>query len=131
MPISYRIDSAAGVVHVTFRGRVTIEEFRTQYAVLAADPQFRPTMHRLSDARELTELPSLDELRAFAGVIAAARQRELDGVKRAVIVGSAAAYGVGRQYQVFMGLSGAPIDLLHGDAEVAAWLAALPPVGSE
>ena len=126
MPISYRIDRAAGVVHVTFRGRVTIDEFRTEYAALFADPNFRRDMHRITDTREITELPRLDELRAFASVIAASRLNEPEGIRRAVIVGSAAAYGVGRQYQVFLGLSGAEIELLHDDAEVAAWLASLP-----
>src|SRR5262245_47108319 len=63
MPISYRIDSDGSVVHVTFRGRVTIAEFRAHRAALTSDPAFRISMHRLTDVRELAELPSMDDLR--------------------------------------------------------------------
>jgi hypothetical protein len=126
VPITYRIDSAAGVVHVTFSGRVTVEEFRSQRAALSQDPMFRPEMHRISDARDMTELPSLDELRSFAGVMSAVRLQENAQGRSAVIVGSPGAYGAGRQYQTLLWLAGMSVDILTSDEEASAWLAALP-----
>jgi hypothetical protein len=125
MPISYQIDSAAGVVHVGFRGRVTIDEFRAHRAALTSDPLFRVSMHRLTDVRELTELPRMDDLREFAAVSADARRNEPAGVRRGVIVGSPSAYGAIRQYQTFLWLTGYSVDILAGDSEANAWLAGL------
>src|SRR5438874_9797024 len=125
MPISYRIDDGGDVVHVSFRGRVTIEEFRDNRATLMSDPRFRPSMHRLTDVRELTELPSTHELRALALLAGEARQGEPEGVRRGVLVGSRAEYGVIRQYQAFLWNIGASVDVLSSDAEADAWLKAL------
>jgi hypothetical protein len=125
MPISYQIDSVSGVVNVSFRGRVTIDEFRAQRAALTSDPLFRSSMHRLTDVRDLTELPRMEDLREFAAVSAEARRKEPAGVRRGVIVGSPSAYGAIRQYQTFLWLAGYSVDILASDAEAKAWLAGL------
>jgi hypothetical protein len=126
LPISYRIDDAGNVVHVSFRGLVTVDQFRAHRAALTGDRAFRPSMHRLTDVRELTELPSMDDLRDLAHVSGDARKREPEGVRRGVIVGSPAAYGAIRQYQAFLWFSGLSVDILAGNEEVQAWLAGLP-----
>jgi hypothetical protein len=129
MPIGYEIDPRAGVVHVTFRGEVTIAEFRAHRAALTSDAQFDPGMHRLTDIRELTGLPSTEELREFASIAGEARRREPPGVQRGVIVGSPTAYGVIRQYQTFLSLAGFSVDILASDDAARSWLATLPAPG--
>jgi hypothetical protein len=126
LPITYRIDADLGVVHVTFQGRVTVDEFRAHRKSLVGDSAFRPWMHRLTDLRELAALPSTDELRSLAEVGAEARRTEPDGVRRGVIVSSPAAYGVVRQYQAFLEFAGRTVDILASDDEVRVWLAGLP-----
>jgi hypothetical protein len=126
VPISYRIDALHGVVHVAFHGRVTLQEFRANRAALMSDPQFSPAMHRLTDLRELTDLPSMDELRDLAHVVTEARKREPEGVRRGVLVGSPAAYGAIRQYQAFLWMANLTVDILSSDEEARTWLAGLP-----
>jgi hypothetical protein len=126
MPISYRVDDAAGVIRYHFEGRLTIEEFRQTRVALDADPRYRPHLHRLTDIRELTALPSIDEMREFARISATLHQFEPPTVRRGVIVASSVAYGVVRQYQTFLSLAGYDVDILVGDAEAAQWLAGLP-----
>jgi hypothetical protein len=126
VPISYRIDVANNVVHVKFAGRVTVEEFRSHRKALVGDAAFKPSMHRLTDVRELTALPSTEELRSLAEVGTEARRKEPDDVRRGVVVGSPAAYGVIRQYQAFLEFAGRTVDILTGAEEVRTWLAGLP-----
>jgi hypothetical protein len=126
VPITYRIDADSGVVHVTFQGRVTVDEFREHRKSLVGDAAFRPSMHRLTDVRELTALPSTDELRSLAEVGAEARRNEPAGVRRGVIVSSPAAYGIVRQYQAFLEFAGRSVDILASDEEVRMWIAGLP-----
>jgi hypothetical protein len=83
-------------------------------------------LHRLTDVRELTALPSTDELRSLAEVGAEARRAEPEGVRRGVIVSSPAAYGVVRQYQAFLEFAGRSVDILASDEEVRLWIAGLP-----
>jgi hypothetical protein len=128
MPISYRLDAAQGVIRITFSGRVTVDEFRQSRGGIGNDPGFRPEMHRLTDVRDLTELPGLDELRELARVAAIAQQHEPRTVRRGVIVASQVTYGVVRQYQTFLSLAGYEVDILVGDAEAERWLAGLPAV---
>ena len=125
MPISYRIDVVGGIVHVAFTGQVTVAEFHAHRARLTSDPEFRASMHRLTDVRGLTALPTMNELRELALLTTAARRREPPHVRRGVIVGTRAGYGVIRQYQAFVADAGYAVDLLSSDEEVAGWLAAL------
>jgi hypothetical protein len=131
VPISYRIDTTNGVVHVKFSGRVTVQEFRANRAALQGDPHFLSGMHRLTDLRELTDLPSMDELRDLAQVVTEARRREPEGVRRGVVVGSPAAYGAIRQYQAFLWMANLTVDILSSDEEAGDWLAGLPAPVSE
>jgi hypothetical protein len=126
MPISYRVDEAAGVIRYHFEGRLTIEEFRRTRAALDADPAYRPYLHRLTDIRDLTALPGIDEMRELARIAATLHQFEPPTVRRGVIVSSPVAYGVVRQYQTFLSLAGYEVDILVGDAETEQWLAGLP-----
>jgi hypothetical protein len=126
VPTDYRIDSEAGVMHVRFIGHVTMDEFVSLRSAATSDPQFHPGLHRLTDVRALTELPSIDELRGFAEGSAALRAAEPPGVRRAVLVESPAAFGVSRQYQAFLWLTGGEVDILASEAEAATWLAGLP-----
>lgn len=128
MPITYRVDVAAGVVLAEFIGKVTVEEFRQVRADIMAEPGFQHGLHRLTDVRKLTELPGVDELRELASAAAVLQQQEPITVRRGVIVESRVAYGVVRQYQTFLSLAGFEVDILVGSAEAERWLAGLPAV---
>jgi hypothetical protein len=109
-----------------FKGKVTLDDLRRARAELDRHPDFRPSMHLLTDIRELSELPTMNQLQDFARVAAEARRREHESVRRGVIVGSTAAYGVARQYITFLMLNNINADVLAGDAEAETWIAGLP-----
>ena len=126
MPISYDIDQQRGVIFVTFSGRVTVQEFAAQRAAVLSDPRYHEALHRLTDVRDLAELPATEQLREFARVAATAQREEPPGVRRGLVVGSPVTYGVARQYQAFLSSAGFEVDILAGDAEAELWLAGLP-----
>jgi hypothetical protein len=56
MPATYRIDVRAGVVFSMFEEHVTNEELLDHQQRMSADPDFRPTMNQVIDARGVTEV---------------------------------------------------------------------------
>jgi hypothetical protein len=126
MPVTLAPDVSLGIVRVSLTGKVTLDDLRRARVNLDRHPDYRPTMHLLTDIRGLSELPSMTELQSFAHVAAAARRREHESVRRGVIVGSTAAYGVARQYITFLMLNNVEADVLAGDPEAELWIAGLP-----
>jgi hypothetical protein len=118
MPASYRIDTAAGVVFVTFHGRVTDQDMLEGQRQLAGDPAFRPTMRQCVDARGVTDLS-----------ITAAGVRELakgsifaPGSRRAIIAGSETTYGYGRMFQILRDASGDEVRVFRTVEAAHRWL---------
>ena len=118
MAASYRVDAAAGVVFVTFQGRVTDQDMLEGQRQLAGDPAFRPTMHQCVDARGVTDLS-----------ITAAGIRELakgsifaPGSRRAIIAGSATIYGYGRMFQILRDTSGDVVRVFWAVEDAHRWL---------
>ena len=56
MPASYRIDLRAGVVFTLVEGHVTNEELLAHQQRMSADPDFRPTMNHVIDARAVSSI---------------------------------------------------------------------------
>jgi hypothetical protein len=56
MPIDYRIIVPAGIVHATFRGRISVSDIEAYRSRLRIDAEFSPEMDSLADFNEVSTL---------------------------------------------------------------------------
>src|SRR5688572_316566 len=82
MPVSYRIDVRADVVFTVSEGRVTNEELLDHQKRMSSDPDFRPTMNHVIDARGVTGAA----VTAFGIRLVATPSIFAPGSRRAIIV---------------------------------------------
>jgi hypothetical protein len=101
VPITYRIDAELGIARVIARGMSTPDDVRAYRRALLADPSFGPGLQLLVDATDL-------DTTAFtrAGLEALAQDWRTivpanTTIRMAILVGSNAAYGLARMYEVF------------------------------
>ena len=119
MPASYRIDVRAGVVYTVFEGRVTNEELMAHQQRLSADPDFRPTMNHVIDARAVTDVA----VTAFGVRSLATRQYLRFGSRRAIIAGDAThSYGYLEMFQTLRSQSGEDIKIFSTVEDAHRWL---------
>jgi hypothetical protein len=119
MPASYRIDSHAGVVFTVLEGRVTNEELMDHQRRLSADPDFRPTMNRVIDFRDITD-PAVT---AFGVRTVATRHNFAPGSRCAIIAGDAAAYDAYvRMFQTLRSQRGEDIKIFSTVEDAHRWL---------
>ena len=85
MPASYRIDARAGVVFSVFEGSVSNEELLDHQQRLSSDPEFRPTMNHVIDARAVTATA----VTAFGVRLVTTPSLFGPGSRRAIIAGGA------------------------------------------
>ena len=85
MPASYHIDLRAGVVFTLVEGHVTNEELLAHQQRMSADPDFRPTMNHVIDARAVTATA----VTAFGVRVLATPSIFAAGSRRAIIAGGA------------------------------------------
>jgi len=127
MPIVFRIDSAASTVRVTVRGRVTPDEVLQYRRDLVADPAFRKGMNLLIDASDVDTSaitkPALEAIAEDLGTMGVA----FGPVRMAIVVGTPAAYGLARMYEVLT--EGAPllVRAFRDESEAAEWIRAAKP----
>jgi hypothetical protein len=98
MPLQHQIDVRRLLVWTRTTGRLTLDGLQASYALLKADPRFRPTMSHLIDSR-LMAIPVMDpgELRRLAQVKIFSPQS-----RRALIVpDNPLAFGLARMYQLY------------------------------
>ena len=88
MPASYHIDVRAGVVFSMFEDHVTNEELLDHQQRMSADPDFRPTMNQVIDARGVTET----SVTAFGVRLVATPSIFAPGSRRAIIERAGSSY---------------------------------------
>ena len=122
MPIRHQIDPDLGRVMLTVSGSVTAREIFETYGMLAADPSFRPNLAVLADCREVTSVPSFEEL----GVVANTHPRGglmRGGVMRvAVVVSSPWLFGIARQFAALAEPNGIHVVPFYDGREAERWL---------
>jgi hypothetical protein len=117
MPASYRVDVRAGVVFSVFEGHVTNEEILDHQQRMFADPDFRPTMNQVIDARNVTEV----SVTAFAIRLVADPSIFAPGARRAIIEGDASSAYV-RMFQTLRSQSGEDIRIFSTVEDAHRWL---------
>jgi|SRR5229473_2601888 len=97
MPITYRIDSNAGMLFVVAEGETTQAERLKAMQTWMHDPAFRPGLPTLCDFSTATTVPTLPELEEIAGIIRQHAQ-VIGHRKLAIIASRPIAFGVARQF---------------------------------
>jgi len=119
MPASYRIDVRAGVVFSMFEDHVTNEELLDHQHRLSADPDFRPTMNQVIDARGVTET----SVTAFGVRLVATPSIFAPGSRRAIIASDdASSYGYVEMFQALRSQSGEDIEIFSTVEDAYRWL---------
>jgi hypothetical protein len=119
MPASYRIDQDVGVVFSVFEGRITYEELLDHQQRLSSDPDFRPTMSHVMDARGVTERA----VTAFGVRTVATPRIFAPGSRRAIIAGDdASSYGYVEMFQALRSRSGEDIEIFSTVEDAHRWL---------
>ena len=121
MPADYVIDAHRRTVFSRGWGRVTNDELLGNQNVLRADPAFDPSFRQLYDFTGVTEIavtrdvfPTLRARDPFAA-----------GTRQAIVVGSHAAFGLGRMYELLNDLAEEEFRVFVDLAEARAWLGGL------
>lgn len=121
MPLTYRVDQSMSIVRSRGSGVLTVSDLQTYFTTTRADPQVEPTMHRLMDLREVTQLPSSADVRALANFARAKPPAET--ARMAIIASSDLAFGVSMMFKAFVGY-GDRLLVARDEAEAVAWVTA-------
>jgi hypothetical protein len=116
MPASYRIDVRAGVVFSMFQDHVTNEELLDHQYRMSADPDFRPTMNQVIDARGVTET----SVTAFGVRLVATPSIFAPGSRRAIIERAGSSYA--RMFQTLRSQSGEDVRIFSTVEDAHRWL---------
>ncbi len=121
MPLTYRIDSAARLIHVQGSGRMSVADMQNVAAAVAKDPQFEHGLDVLSDMRELTSPPSTDDARFASSMI---ENLSAAGIGRIATVAVAASiFGMVQLIGRLSTRFGAEVEVFNTPEEALAWLA--------
>jgi hypothetical protein len=119
MPASYDIDVRAGVVFTVLEGHVTNEELLDLQRRLSADPNFRPTLNHVIDARSVTHV----SVTALGLRLITTRSNLGLGSRRALIAGDAiSSYGYLRMFETLRSQSGGDIKIFSTVEDARRWL---------
>jgi hypothetical protein len=122
MPCCYTIDVSRNLVITEMSAIVTFEDALEHQRMLIADPQFHPTMSQLVDATNTREVRwSFEDTRTIAS-----RSHFSRHSRRAIVVPSAALFGLAREFATLRETEGGTEQILvtRDMKQALAWLAA-------
>ena len=96
MPLTYRIDAAAGILHVVGEGAISQSERIEAMRGWLRDPEFRSGLDTLCDFSAATSTPTMAELREIVSLVDRHAKR-IGKKKLAVIATQPVTFGVARQ----------------------------------
>lgn len=118
MPSAYVVDESRSLILSRAWGVLTDQELRTHLTAFSNDPRFRPNFHQLADFREVTDLAVTS-----SGVRYLARESPFTGgSRRALVVSSDAAFGLGRMFQILDDESAPEVEVFRDLDDALAWL---------
>ena len=126
MPMHYTIDLAQRVVRITGSGKLTDAEMLACVSALRADPALARDMPTLSDMRDIEVAFTPEGVRQMIAIMRTApTERAL--AKVAIVVGTDAAFGMGRMFELQADDSNDPDFRIFRDMALAdAWLGLTP-----
>ena len=105
MPMSYTIDSDAGVISITGEGLLTDSEMIDCVDALRHDPALRPEMNTLSDMRRIEVGFTSAGVEKMVEVMRATEDRR-GAAKAAIVVSEDVAFGMARMFESIADFSG-------------------------
>lgn len=121
MPMTYRIDSDAGMLFIVGEGAITQAERIETMQAFVNDVSFRPGLSTLFDVSAATTTPSLAELEQI--VMFVQRHAASIGRKRLAIVTSRpVTFGVARQFQALAESSPLDVEVFTDRDAAVGWL---------
>lgn len=121
MPISYRIDSANGIVWTKVTGVLTDGQLLQHKEALLSDPSFRPGMKEISDVRDVERLDvTRDGIQQFAR-FDAAHSSHLSAHEIALLVSDDLTFGLGRMYGALTEGNIGGVTVFRCESEVRSW----------
>ena len=125
MPYTYDIDVDRRLVIATLSPDANIADVEGIMAELYVDPRHSFAFARVYDCRAVTRLPPLTEVRAVAELF----RRRIDPAvraRRAIVVPTGAAYGLGRMLQALLDLAGLELNLFTELDDAVDWATSNP-----
>lgn len=122
MPIDYRIVDPHRLVVIRAWGILDDDSLVTHARRFTSDPAVIRTYDQYADYTGVTGFPRVTPSGiAEGGAIMDAFEKDTPGIKLALVMGSLAAFGLGRMYQLFRR---APIDInvFRNHADALAWM---------
>ena len=99
MPMTYEIDTDAGLVRIFGSGTLSDDEMVDCITALRADADLRPDMNALSDMRAIEVGFTSEGIARMLQVLEASDDRRASG-RAAVVVSSDVAFGMGRMMEL-------------------------------
>ena len=119
MPLTFHVDRSDGVIRSRGTGALTMADLLEYFAGSRADPDYEASMHRVMDLREVTQLPSSDDIRSLATF--ARTKAPMDTARMAIIASSDLAFGVSMMFKGFVGY-GERLIVVRDETEAMLWL---------
>jgi hypothetical protein len=119
MPVSYSIDTSARLVRLHYDGSPTYREAVVLIISILSDPDFRPGFDIIADRRGVPA-PTSQYVRSLLEF--AYRHRLLGESRFALVVDTAASFGMARMAQLIGDGEPTPIRIFIDLAEAEAWL---------
>ena len=119
MPLTFHVDRAEGIVRSHGSGVLTVADLLGYFGDTRADPEYIPGLHRVMDLREVTQLPSSEDIRSLATF--ARTKAPVETARMAIIASSDLAYGVSMMFKGFVGY-GERLIVVRDEAEAMAWV---------
>ena len=121
MPLSFRIDSDAGMLTIVGEGFITQSERLEAMHAWLRDPGFRPGLKTLCDFSAATSTPTMHELREIVALIdehAAAIGKK----KLALVATKPVTFGVARQFQTLADFGPLDVEVFKDRRTALGWL---------
>jgi len=121
MPLSFRIDSDAGMLMIVGEGFITQPERIEAIEAWLRDPGFRPGLKTLCDFSEATSTPTMRELREIVALVD--QHAEAIGKKKlAVVATRPVTFGVARQFQTLADFGPLDVEVFKDRDTALGWL---------
>lgn len=124
MPVTYEIESEAGILRTRCRGQVTFEEAIGHFRALEGDDSLPRPVDALLDLTETQSLPETNQIRSVAVEVDRVRSHVQWGAS-AIVASGDALYGMTRMFHAFVERFFAASNVFRNIEEAERWLASM------
>ena len=119
MPLTFQVDRENRIVRSRGTGELTTADLLEYFTNTRADPNYEESMGRIMDLREVTQLPSSEDVRSLAAF--ARSKAPVPDARMAIIAPSDLAFGVSMMFKAFVGY-GERLLVVRDEQEAMAWV---------